>query len=207
LRSPFLGLDENSLVAAAKRGQKTAFDELCQSHAQRILRVTYRITRNREDAEDAMQDSLMMAFIHIKDFDGRSSFSTWLTRIAFNSALMILRKKRAGLELSMDDPRTLEGNGDIPADAPDPEAYFAQREREEIIRSAVRSLRPTIRQAVELQQLQENSVSDTARLMGLTLTATKARLFHARIQLRKSLKPESTNRNRASGKFRLPPAA
>ena len=98
------GLNENTVIAAAKRGQTAAFDELWQSHTKRILRTTYRITRNREDAEDALQDSFLRAFLHIKDFDGRSSFSTWLTRIAINSALMILRKKRSALELSIDDP-------------------------------------------------------------------------------------------------------
>ena len=84
--------DEDALLAAVKRGQTSAFDELWQSHGIGLLRTTYRITRNREDAEDALQGALLNAFIHIRAFDGRSSFSTWLRRIAINSALMILRK-------------------------------------------------------------------------------------------------------------------
>jgi RNA polymerase sigma-70 factor (ECF subfamily) len=63
------GLNENTVIAAAKRGQTAAFDKLWQSHTKRILRTTYRITRNREDAEDALQDSFLRAFLHIKDFD------------------------------------------------------------------------------------------------------------------------------------------
>jgi hypothetical protein len=86
-------LNEEALVTAARGGHTEAFDQLWQCHAKRILRTACRITRNHADAEDALQDSLLKAFVHIGDFDGRSSFSSWLTRIAINSALMILRKK------------------------------------------------------------------------------------------------------------------
>jgi len=98
------GLDEKKLVAAAKSGQSVAFDVICERLAPRIIRSLLRITKNREDAEDAMQDSFLSAFIHIGEFDGRSAFSTWLTRIAINSALMILRKKRTSHEISLDGP-------------------------------------------------------------------------------------------------------
>jgi RNA polymerase sigma-70 factor (ECF subfamily) len=92
-------MEESSLVAAAKFGQKEAFNVLCERLAPKILRSLYRITKNREDAEDALQDAFLRAFVHIVEFDGRSKFSTWLTRIAINSALMILRKKRTSLEV------------------------------------------------------------------------------------------------------------
>lgn len=90
---------ERTLLASARRGQKSAFGELCEPHMQKILQTAYRITKNREDAEDAQQDAFLLAFVHINDFDGRSRFSTWLTRIAINSALMILRKKRSSPEI------------------------------------------------------------------------------------------------------------
>ena len=201
------GLNENTVVAAAKRGQTAAFDELWQSHTKRILRATYRITRNREDA---LQDSFLRAFLHIKNFDGRSSFSTWLTRIAINSALMILRKKRSALELSIDDPCNHEGNPafpDVPDRAPDPEAHCAQREREGILRGAIRALRPTIRQAIELHKLQEHSLEETAKMMGLSVGAAKTRLHHGKAALRKSLKPETAHCTRAIRQFRLLSAA
>jgi RNA polymerase sigma-70 factor (ECF subfamily) len=92
---------EDALVAAAKQGQAEAFATLCQPYARRLIRNAHRITRNHEDAEDALQDAFLSAFIHIKNFDGRSSFSTWLTRIAINSALMTLRKKRSSRETSI----------------------------------------------------------------------------------------------------------
>jgi RNA polymerase sigma-70 factor, ECF subfamily len=90
------------LLSTAKSGDANAFIELSKRHYRRVFHETYRITRNQRDAEDALQDSLLKAFSHLKDFEERSSFSTWLTRIAINSALMILRKKRGCYEISMD---------------------------------------------------------------------------------------------------------
>src|SRR5258708_5090418 len=92
---------EDALVAAAKQGQAEAFATLCQPYARRLIRNAHRITRNHEDAEDALQDALLSAFIHIKNFDGRSSFSTWLTRIAINSALMTPGKTRRSRQTSI----------------------------------------------------------------------------------------------------------
>src|ERR1700722_1997956 len=103
LRDEFERLDDKRLVAAAKYGYTVALDVLCERLAPRILRALYRITKNREDAEDALQDSFLSAFVHIAEFDGRSAFSTWLTRIGINSALMMLRKKRTTREISLDD--------------------------------------------------------------------------------------------------------
>src|SRR5262249_14956181 len=98
------GWTETKLIAAAKEGRREAFGVLCERHVEMILRVTFRITRNREDADDAVQDSLMSAFVHLTDFDERSRFATWLTRIAINSALGQLRKKRGIREIPMDEP-------------------------------------------------------------------------------------------------------
>lgn len=97
------GRDENALVTALKRGQTSAFNELWQSHSTRLYWTTFRTTRNLQHAEDALQGALLNAFVHLQTFDGRSSFPTWLTRIAINSALMIVRKNRSALHLSLDD--------------------------------------------------------------------------------------------------------
>jgi len=78
------------------------FDELAAPHAKRIFRAAYRITRNRQDAEDAVQDALLQAFVRLEHFDGRSTFATWLTQIAINSSLMILRKRRHARAVSLD---------------------------------------------------------------------------------------------------------
>src|SRR6202044_3908205 len=93
---------ERNQLGTAPRGPAAAFDGLWQGYSTKGFRTTYRITRNREDAEDALQDAFLKAYVHLHDFDGRSSFLTWLTRIAINSALMILRKKRLGSEISVD---------------------------------------------------------------------------------------------------------
>src|ERR1700720_1149125 len=139
LRDEFDRLDDKRLVAAAKYGQTLAFDVLCERLAPRILRSLFRITKNREDAEDALQDSFLSAFVHITEFDGRSAFSTWLTRIAINSALMILRKKRTSHEVSLDSPADSDatsGSWEVPDYAPNPEKRYAQSERENILRGA-----------------------------------------------------------------------
>src|ERR1700722_13876114 len=96
------GINDEMLVTAAKLGEHLAFSELWNRHSKRAFNTMYRITRNHQDAEDALQDAFLKAFVHLKNFDGRSTFSTWLTRIAINSALMILRKRRAHPETSMD---------------------------------------------------------------------------------------------------------
>src|SRR5260370_22435555 len=84
---------EQALLAAAKQGQTEAFGTLCQPLAPKLIQTARRITRNREDAEDALQNAFLSAFIHIKNFDGRSRFSTWLTRLAHHLALLSPRKQ------------------------------------------------------------------------------------------------------------------
>lgn len=193
-REDFEALDERSLVRAAKCGQSAAFDVLCERLAPRILRSLYRITKNREDAEDALQDSFLSAFVHLAEFDGRSTFSTWLTRIAINSSLMILRKKRNSQEISLEgtaDSGANQMTWDMPDHAPNPEKRYAQRERENILRGAIGNLRPAIRKVIELQQLQEHSMKETAAIIGISVPAAKARLFHAKVALRKTSRLKS----------------
>src|SRR5271163_3930357 len=97
-------LSDELLVSAAQAGDAFAFVELMDRHANKLLLRIYRIIRNWQDAEDILQESLMKAFVHLAAFEGRSSFSSWITRIAINSALMLLRKRRT-VEISIDAPR------------------------------------------------------------------------------------------------------
>src|SRR5271168_4989852 len=94
-------MSDDLLVSAATSGDSSAFVELCGRHSKKVLHKIYRITNNWEDAEDVLQDSLLRAFVHLRTFEGRSTFSSWFTRIAINSALMVLRKNRR-LTLSID---------------------------------------------------------------------------------------------------------
>jgi len=179
---------EGELIAAAKNGHGGAFGVLCERHEGMILRVTFRITRNREDAEDAVQDSFMSAFVHLANFYGRSRFGTWLTRIAINSALGQLRKKRGIHEIPMDDHSPAGDSRpqlEIPDRALNPEENYHLRERGHLVGAAVRCLRPGNRKVVELHQLSEFSVKETAKILGISIAATKARMFHARAALRR----------------------
>jgi RNA polymerase sigma factor (sigma-70 family) len=186
---------EQALVGAAKQGQAEAFGALCQPLAQKLIQSAQRITRNREDAEDALQNAFLSAFIHIKNFDGRSSFSTWLTRIAINSALMTLRKNRSSREIAIDSGEL--GTNGVGWDALDPSANLeklcAQHDKERILREAIRKLRPAIRQAVEIQ-LRELSMKETAAMMGVSVAAAKGRLFHGRRALSAALTLKTNHR-------------
>jgi len=180
--------DEN-LVAVAKKGRRIAFDELHNRHARKMFRVAHRITRNREDAEDAVQECFLNAFVHLETFDGRSKFSTWLTRIAANAALMKLRKSRVSREVSVKGPAEAPGFliEDVLADSlPNPEERLAKSEQEAILRDAITKLRPSLRKAIEVYQLQESSLHETAEILGISLGATKARMLHARAALRRA---------------------
>lgn len=187
-------MTEAMLVAAAKRRQQGAFEQLCERSAQRILRTTLRITRNREDAEDAVQDAFLKAFTHMKDFDGRSSFSTWLTRIAINSALMLLRKRRLGREISVDSFADHNDTGqvwEISDPTPGPETQYLQEERERLLWKAISTLRPSVRKVVELQLSRDCAMKETAKTTGISVCAAKSRLFHAKAAIRKSLRPKT----------------
>ena len=94
-------LSDELLVSAAQAGDASAFVELKERHVNKLLWRIYRITRNWQDAEDVLQESFLKAFVHLPGFEGRSSFSSWITRIAINSALMLLRKRRV-VEISID---------------------------------------------------------------------------------------------------------
>lgn len=153
---------------------------------QRIFRTAYRITRNREDAEDAVQDACLQAIVHLQDFDGRSTFSTWLTRIVINSALMILRKRRNVTSLNSTDFEESKEFQEVQDPAPDVEKQYLQKERETALREEIKALRPCFKNAMEFAQFRECSLGETAEIMGLSVAAIKGRLFHARRALRNS---------------------
>ena len=143
--------------------------------------------RHREDAEDAVQEAFLCAYLHIKSFDERARFGTWLTRIAINAALMKVRRNRKSREVPLENPakslnsdtkQTLETRGQ------NPEEICAKSEREATLRDAIGKLRPSLRNAVELYQLQELSLHETAKALGISAAAAKGRLFHARAALR-----------------------
>jgi RNA polymerase sigma-70 factor, ECF subfamily len=179
---------DESLVAAAKLGDHPAFAELWARHSRMAFKMACRIMGNRDDAEDVIQDAWMKAYVHLKAFDGRAKFSTWLTRITINSALMTLRRKRAHPETSME----IEDGGtwrhcDMTDQTKNVEELYARDEGAERLRRAICRLQPSLRNVVEIHQLIERPVKEVAELAGLSVAATKSRLLRARIVLRRAL--------------------
>jgi RNA polymerase sigma-70 factor (ECF subfamily) len=176
------------LVEAAKVGDRTAFAELWQRHSNTAFRVAYRITKNRDDAEDAIQDAWMKAYVHLTTFDGRAKFSTWLARVVINSALMTLRRKRAHPETSREiTDGEIWQEWEIADQTQNVEELYLRNERIELLKKAIRRLQPALRSVVEIHQSSEGSVKEIADLAGLSVAATKSRLLRARRSLRKDL--------------------
>src|ERR1700686_4809488 len=162
------------LIAVAKSGRRAPFGELYERHMKRVSCVTRRIIRNREDAEDAAQECFLNAFVHLKDFDGRSQFATWLTRIAINAPFLKLRKNRGAREIPIDEPNpSFESvaQREFRDDAPERAESCSLRERKRIVKSAISDLRPRARRVVELHQLQEHSDRETAQIQGISTAA------------------------------------
>jgi RNA polymerase sigma-70 factor (ECF subfamily) len=182
---------ERTLVVAAKNGDEQAFETLFKRYQRKTLAVVLRYTRVVEDAEDIVQQSFYKALVHLSQFQGESSFSTWLTRIAINEALMFLRHIRLTREVSIDSIGDPEGSPVIlekPDSNPSPESSYSQREEVQILSKAVRNLRPGLRAPIVLRELRELSTSETARRMGLPVGTVKARIFRGKRQLRQELR-------------------
>ena len=188
--APSSALPDWGLIQRAIAGDATALEQLFKGHATRLYRTAFGVLRNKEDAEDALQDCWLRVCTNLKYFEGRSSLSTWLTRIVINSALMIFRKKRSVREVSMkavEETDKISLIDQLPDPTPNPEQRFVEYEQKKILNQAIRGPRPLIREVVQLSQLQELSMKEIARRLGISVEATKGRLFHARAELRKSL--------------------
>jgi RNA polymerase sigma-70 factor (ECF subfamily) len=191
---------EEALVVAAKNGNEQAFEILVQRYRHRMVVVALRLTRVQEDAEDVTQQSFQKAFIHLHRFEGKSSFSTWLTRITVNEALMLLRKGRGRREISIDEERFEPKEAarlEIPDLDPDPETCYLRREEAEILSAAIETLTPGLRKAITLRDVGELSTEEAAQRMGLSLAAVKSRLLRGRRKLRKALRCYVTSPRRA----------
>ena len=187
---PSIANEEQKFVAAAKNGDSHAFGILCIQSASMVLKIARRIMPTMEDAEDVVQESFQLAFTHIGNFKGDSRFSTWLTRIVTNAALMRLRKNGARRELRLDE--WLESDQhlsrfDIADQRFNPEQLYAQKECHLALRKAVNELQPGMRRAIELSEFEERSIKESARILGISTGAVKSRVFHGRRRLRQLL--------------------
>jgi RNA polymerase sigma-70 factor (ECF subfamily) len=189
---------DDELVAAARGGDERAFEVLVKRYQPKLLTIALRYLRVREDAEDVVQQTFQSAFIHLHRFEGKSAFPTWLTRIAINEALMLLRKGHKWREVSIENS-TGDGLSEPPFDVadsrPDPETNCLDREKRDVVSAAIAKLGPRLRLAIELREIAELSTQDTARRMGVTVAAVKARVFHGRKKLETRLRRFETSLN------------
>jgi RNA polymerase sigma-70 factor (ECF subfamily) len=195
------------LVKEAVTGQEAAFGILFERYEQRMFRIALRILRNWEDAEDAVQHAFERAFVHLTAFQGQSRFSTWLTRIAINEALLMLRRRRPG-HMSLEGNTTEKGKNNvlqIADQAATPEECCDELELHGILGEAIGDLRPTLRSVVQLHELGELTSVETAEVLGLSNNTVKARAFRARRLLRRSLVARLSIKNDKAGGFLFAP--
>jgi RNA polymerase sigma-70 factor, ECF subfamily len=189
-RDQDLDAEENTdLLECAKLGDVNAFNRLVGPYRGGLFSSVLRITKHQEDAEDVMQEALLRAYTHINTFRGESRFSTWLTRIAINQALMCLRARRRSMvsldhvPLPDEDSFTL----DLPDSRPNPEQHCGNSELEVILHRLINRLPSSFRIVFVMRYLHEWSTEETANTLGITVAATKTRLLRARRHLQQQL--------------------
>ncbi|HEV2425167.1 MAG TPA: sigma-70 family RNA polymerase sigma factor [Terriglobia bacterium] len=182
-----LYVDEEVLVQCGLRGDPEALDTLFARYARPLYQTALRLLGNPEDAEDALQEGMLSAVRNLKRFEGRSKFSTWLTRIVINAALMQLRKQRTRPTVSIEqedaEQRELTLGSRIPDARPDPEEAYRHQERFEIFESRLESLPPALQSAVWLRDIEGLSTAEAARALGLSEGTVKSQLHRARNRL------------------------
>ena len=185
--------DEHSLIQRAMDGDSEAQDQLFARYRTRLYRLALRLLRRREEAEDAVQDGLLLAYKNLASFQGRSLFSTWLTRIVVNAALVRMRRQRARPELFLQEatPEERCPIRNVVDSHPDPEQACAYSETRRLVKGALAELSPSIRSAFQLRELQDLSNSEAAEVSGVQLGAFKSRISRARNQLAARLSPET----------------
>lgn len=183
--------DELLLVSRARAGDNAAFSKLVRPYMRKAYHVALKITGNREDAEDAAQQTLLKAYAHIDQFHGDARFSSWLIRIAINEARMKVRKRRSeDFYLSYD---VAPDRGVSPlemlcaGESSHPEALYSRRETQRVLRDAIDGLRSSSRVVVWLLGLQERQTKEAAKILNLSESAVKTRFLRARQQLRECL--------------------
>lgn len=163
-----------------------ALEEMFVASRSKFVAIACSILRNREDAEDAVQNAFLSAYRHLRSFEGRSALRTWLTRIVINAAFMIQRKRKSStvkLVPENGDSHEVNWMENIPAPQPDPEMLHAERETLECINWVLGKMKPMLRQAFTMTCFDELSGSEATALLGVSSGTFKARLSRARRQV------------------------
>jgi RNA polymerase sigma-70 factor, ECF subfamily len=188
--APVLHDEDLTLVLDAQHGSMAAFEELVKRHERRVFRITHSLLHHREDAEDAVQEAFLKAFRKLQQFQGRSKFATWLTRIAVNEALGKLRRQPAFWS-SLAEPKDEAEPGISPQEiadwAPNPEKIYSTLELRKLLEQNLRRLSPKARSVFLLHDVEGLSLEEAAQALGLTVSAVKTRSRRARQQLRERL--------------------
>ncbi len=186
---PGLPVSDEEMVKRVQQGNSEAFEELVRRYERKVYNITYRILGNEEDATEALQDTFLRAYRFLPKFGFKSSFYTWLYRIATNVSLTKLRRRKRMEMVSLDAP--LPDSEDLRFDVPDtgqtPEEVFAQKRLREKLDQAVRELPEEYRAVVILRDLEGLSNEEVGRILKLSVPAVKSRLHRARLALREKL--------------------
>jgi RNA polymerase sigma-70 factor (ECF subfamily) len=189
-------------IEALKAGDREAFAAMVDAYSPLIYRLALRMLDDPLEAEDILQETFLNAFRSLERFEGRSSLSTWLYRIAVNQALMRLRKKTPTI-VSVDEPLQGEEGDEIPRQLMDwcclPEEEFMTAEAQAQLDDAVSKLSPALRAVFVLRDLHGMSTSETADVLGISQSAVKTRLLRARLRLRDNLSTYFTERAQEKG--------
>jgi RNA polymerase sigma-70 factor, ECF subfamily len=199
VRPPFLASEEANLLASAMAGDPAAFESLVMPHWGSLLRVTQRILRNREDAEDAVQTALLDAFRNLKGFQGRSRFSSWLTRIAMNAAFMRLRvsgRERESPIDEVDDSGEGQARFHLVETRPNPEQEYLSKEGRTLLERGMKRLGPLYLEVLCLHTVQELSVKEAAVALDVPAGTVKARLHRARLKLARHVQSMAARKRR-----------
>ena len=173
---------------------------LFMTSREKFIRIAYRILRNREDAEDAVQDAFLSVCRHLHEFEGRSAVTTWFTRIVMNAALMVRRKrKNAAPWASQETDATMSVFAEtVPDIRPNPELSYSQAESFEILEARLKELKPRLREAVSMTYHDELSQPEASVALGISLAAYKARLFRGRRLLQERVQSAQRKRSRVN---------
>jgi RNA polymerase sigma factor (sigma-70 family) len=160
-----------------------ALEQMFVASHKRFVAVAHSILRNREDAEDAVQEAFFSAHRHWRSFEGRSALSTWLTRIVLNAALMIRRKRKSSTIHPLPEKnssREVNWTENIAASEPNPEIVHADRESLQLIDGIVGKMKPVLRQAFIMTYFDELSGAEASTMLGISAGTFKSRLFRAK---------------------------
>jgi RNA polymerase sigma-70 factor (ECF subfamily) len=182
---------DEAAAAEARRGDRNAFRVLVDRHGRAVFRLAYRMTGNEGDAEDVVQETFLRAYKQIGQFDGRSSFSTWLYRICSNCSLDLIRarKTREKQRESLGDERTTSWIDRIAAPEPDPERLTRSSQITRLLKPALEQLSEMERVAFTLRHFEGCNVDEIARTLGVQQNAAKHSVFRAVQKLRRALEP------------------